>query len=75
MTYIQKFLRDIFLFNQTELYNEDLKDKLAEIKISETILYQMIYEGTQTQRRLKSNAALRLLAEAYLMRLRIAVSW
>ena len=75
VTYIQKFLRDIFLFNQAELYNEDLRDKLAEIKISETILHQMIYEGTQTQRRLKSNASLRLLAEAYLMRLRIAVNF
>ena len=75
VTYIQKFLRDIFLFNQAELYNEDLRDKLAEIKFSETILYQMIYEGTQTQRRLKSNASLRLLAEAYLMRLRIAVNF
>jgi len=75
VTYIQKFLRDIFLFNQAELYNEDLKDKLAEINFSETILYQMIYEGTQAQRRLKSNASLRLLAEAYLMRLRIAVNY
>ncbi len=75
VTYIQKFLRDIFLFDQAELYNEDLKDKLAEINFSETILHQMIYEGTQAQRRLKSNASLRLLAEAYLMRLRIAANF
>ena len=40
--------------------------------ISESILYQMLAEGTQAQRRLKSNANLRLLAESYLMRLRVA---
>ena len=72
VNYIQKFLRDIFLINQTELYNSDLKDKLETIKISESILYQMLAEGTQAQRRLKSNANLRLLAESYLMRLRVA---
>lgn len=72
VNYIQKFLRDIFLLNQTEIYNSDLKDKLETIKIAESTLYQMLAEGTQAQRRLKSNANLRLLAESYLMRLRLA---
>ena len=72
VNYIQKFLRDIFLLNQTELYNFDLKDKLETLKIAESTLYQMLAEGTQAQRRLKSNANLRLLAESYLMRLRLA---
>lgn len=73
VTYVQKILRDIYLVNQSEvyeLYNVDLKEKLAAIKIPEGILYKMIAEGTQTHRRLKSNANLRLLAESYLIRLR-----
>ncbi len=73
VTYIQKILRDIFAFNKFELYNSDLKDKIAEIKFDEEILNKMIAEGTQVQRRLKSNANLRLLAESYLMRLRAAI--
>ena len=73
VTYIQKILRDIFAFNKFELYNSDLKDKIAEIKFDEEILHKMIAEGTHVQRRLKSNANLRLLAESYLMRLRAAV--
>ncbi|MBQ7197901.1 MAG: DNA polymerase III subunit delta' [Selenomonadaceae bacterium] len=74
VTYIQKILRDIYLLNQSEvyeLYNVDLKENLAAIKIPEKILYKMIAEGTLAQRRLKSNANLRLLAESYLMRLRL----
>ena len=73
VTYVQKILRDIFLFDNAELYNADLKDKLAVIKFSEDTIYKMLAEGTQAQRRLKSNANLRLLAESYLMRLRSAV--
>ena len=76
VTYVQKILRDIYLVNQSELYelyNVDLKEKLAAIKIPEEILYKMIAEGTLAQRRLKSNANLRLLAESYLMRLRLAL--
>lgn len=73
VTYVQKILRDVFVFNTAELYNSDLKNKLAEIKLNEEILHKMIAEGTKVQRRLKSNANLRLLAESYLMRLRLAV--
>ena len=73
VTYIQKILRDIFALNKFELYNSDLKDKIAEIKFDEENLHKMIAEGTQAHKRLKSNANLRLLAESYLMRLRAAV--
>ena len=73
VTYVQKILRDVFVFNKAELYNSDLKNKLAEIRLDEETLHQMIAEGTQVQRRLKSNANLRILAESYLMRLRLAV--
>ena len=74
VTYVQKILRDIFFLDKAELYNADLKDKLSAINISEDALYKMLAEGTQTQRRLKSNANLRLLAESYLMRLRSVIS-
>lgn len=74
VTYVQKILRDIFFLDKAELYNADLKDKLAAINISEDALYKMLAEGTQTQRRLKSNANLRLLAESYLMRLRTVIN-
>ena len=73
--YIQKILRDIFLFNQAELYNPDFQDRLSKIKIAKKNLKAMIKEGVETRRRLNSNANLRLLAEAYLMRLKsLAVS-
>ena len=70
ITYVQKILRDVFFFGKSELYNADLKDKLATIKISEDTIYKMLAEGTQVQRRLRTNANLRLLAESYLIRLR-----
>lgn len=73
VTYIQKILRDIFFIKSKKLYNEDLKEKIEWLRFSEKALYKMIAEGTQAQRRLKSNANLRLLAESYLMRLNLAI--
>lgn len=69
VTYVQKILRDIFFIKSKKLYNEDLKEKFEWMRFPEKTLYQMIAEGTQAQRRVKSNANLRLLAESYLMRL------
>lgn len=68
--YLQKILRDIFLSEEVELYNPDLKDRLKKIKIPEKRLSEMIQAGAETHRRLKSNASLRLLGEAYLLRLK-----
>ena len=73
VNYVQKILRDIFFIGKADLYNEDLKDKIAEIKFPEETLLKLLAEGTTVQRRLKSNANLRLSAEAYLMRLRLAI--
>ncbi len=70
VNHFQKIFRDIFLLDQSELYNPDFKDRLSKIKISEKRLSAMIAEGVTVQRRLKSNANLRLLAEAYLMKLK-----
>ena len=72
ITYLQKILRDIFFIKSKKLYNIDLKEKLEYLPFPEEVLYKMIAEGTQAQRRLKSNANLRLLAESYLFRLKMA---
>ena len=73
VNYVQKILRDIFFLNTTTLYNADLKDKLAEINLPDDVIEKMLAEGTAVQRQLKSNATLRLIAEAYMMRLRKCV--
>lgn len=70
VTYIEKFLRDVFLLERAELYNSDLKSRLDKIKISEEILYELFEEGKKIQRKLNSNANLRLVVEAYFLKLR-----
>ena len=74
ITYIQKILRDIYLIDAEKIYNPDLKARLSKIKIPEENLLALFDTGTKIQRRLKSNANLRLLAEAYFMRLRLALN-
>ncbi len=74
VTYIQKILRDIYLIDAEKIYNPDLKAQLHKIKIPETNLLAMFDEGTKIQRRLKSNANLRLMAESYFFRLRLALN-
>ena len=66
----QKLLRDICLSEFMELRNPDLATRLSKIKIPERKILLMIETGTEFHRRLKSNANLRLLAEAYLMKLK-----
>ena len=70
VTYIQKILRDIFVMEQAELLNPDLKSRLSKIKIPEKVLYQLFDEGKKIQCKLTSNANLRLLAESYFLKLK-----
>lgn len=70
LNHLQKILRDICLAEFMELRNPDLAPRLAKIKIPERKLNLMIETGAEFHRRLKSNANLRLLAEAYLMTLK-----
>lgn len=70
VTYTQKILRDVLLLEQAEPYNLDLKAKLVKIKIPENILYELFEEGKKIQRRINSNANLRLVVESYFLRLR-----
>lgn len=70
LTHIQKILRDICFADVLELHNPDLATRLKQIKIPERKIFLMIETGAEFHRRLKSNANLRLLAEAYLLKLK-----
>lgn len=70
LIHVQKILRDICLVEVSELHNPDLAPRLQKIKIPERKIFAMLETGADFHRRLKSNANLRLLAEAYLMQIR-----
>ena len=70
LTHVQKLLRDICFGEVLEPINSDLVPRLDKIKLPERKIFLMIEAGAQYHRRLKSNASLRLLAEAYLLELR-----
>lgn len=70
LTHMQKILRDISLAEVTEPLNPDIASRLTKIKITERKIFAAIEMGATVHRRLKSNANLRLLAEAYLMQLK-----
>ncbi|MBQ7454783.1 MAG: DNA polymerase III subunit delta' [Selenomonadaceae bacterium] len=70
LTHMQKILRDICFAEVLSPHNPDLTERLVKIKIPERKIFAMIETGAAFNRRLKSNANLRLLAEAYLMTLR-----
>lgn len=67
---IQKILRDVCFVEVLPPHNSDLVSSLREIKIPERKIFELIDTGAEFHRRLKSNANLRLLAEAYLFRLK-----
>jgi len=70
LIYEQKILRDIIFSEFLELKNPDIVSRLEKIKISEQKAALMIEIGAEFNKRLKSNANLRLLAEAYLFKMR-----
>lgn len=70
LKHIQKILRDICFADVLELHNPDLATRLNQIKIPERKILLMIETSAEFHRRLKSNANLRLLAEAYLMQIK-----
>jgi DNA polymerase-3 subunit delta' len=71
ITYVQKFLRDVFLIENAELYNVDLKSRLAKIKIPEKTLYELFDTGKNIQSKINSNANLRLLTESYFLKMKL----
>ena len=70
LTHVQKILRDVWTADISEPLNFDLVERIRGLKISERKIFSPVETGTQFHKRLKSNAGLRLLAEAYLFKLR-----
>ena len=70
LNHMQKILRDICFSEFMELKNPDLIARLSKIRIPERKILLMIETGAELNKRLKSNANLRLLAEAYLFQLK-----
>ena len=73
LNHVQKILRDICFAEFMELRNPDLAPRLSKIRIPERKILLMIEAGAEIHKRLKSNASLRLLAEAYLLQLKKSV--
>lgn len=70
LNHVQKLLRDVCFTEVLEPHNPDLSLRLSKIKIPERKIFLMIEAGAEFNRRLKSNANLRLLAEAYLLKIK-----
>lgn len=70
LNHVQKLLRDICFAEVLQPHNPDLLPRLSKIKIPERKIFLMIETGAEFHKRLKSNANLRLLAEAYLLKIR-----
>lgn len=70
LNYMQKMMRDVCFSEYMELKNPDLATRLSKIRISERKILLMIEMGAEYNRRLKSNANMRLISEAYLMQIR-----
>ena len=70
LAHVQKLLRDACVADVSEPLNPDLSERLHQLDISEPKVFSLIETGVTFRKRLKSNANLRLLAEAYLFRLR-----
>ena len=70
LTHVQKILRDVCFADVLPPHNPDLAPRLNELKIPERKIFLMIEAGAKLNRRLRSNANLRLLVEAYLMQMR-----
>lgn len=70
INYVQKILRDVYFMGFMKLRNPDIASRLKNIKIPERKLNLMVETGAEFHKRLKSNANLRLLVEAYLMTLK-----
>lgn len=70
LTHVQKLLRDACLSDVATPLNPDLSERVSQLQLSESKIFSLIETGVTFRKRLKSNAGLRLLAEAYLFRLR-----
>lgn len=70
LTHVQKVLRDACLSDVSKPLNPDLSERISQLNFSEPKIFSLMETSVKFHKRLKSNANLRLLAEAYLLRLR-----
>ena len=72
----QKFLRDLLIvdtdIDNDYYYNRDMKSRLYKLreKLSDTVIFNMLHEVVEVQRKLSSNANLELLIESLFIRLK-----
>ena len=72
----QKFMRDLLVADtDAKLYNEDLRNELSMQRrmLNERSIFEFFDRALETQRRLASNADLRLLFDAFLFNLKRSV--
>ncbi len=76
LTCLEKFLRDMLLADvNARLYNEDVRFELATRRqaFGERRIFEMFDRALEAQRRLSTNADLRLICDALLLRMRRSV--
>ena len=72
----QKFLRDLLIvktdIDDNFYYNRDMKARLRKLreKLSDTVIFNMLYEISEVQKKLNSNANIELLIESTFIRLK-----
>ncbi|MBR1580737.1 MAG: DNA polymerase III subunit delta' [Selenomonadaceae bacterium] len=72
----QKFMRDLLVVDtDAQLYNADLRDELSAQRqlLSERSIFEFFDRALETQRRLASNADLRLICDSFLLNLKRSV--
>ena len=76
LTCLEKFLRDMLLSDvNARLYNEDVRMELSARRraLGERRIFEMFDRALDAQRRLSTNADLRLICDALMMRMRRSV--
>lgn len=76
LMYFQKFLRDMLIADtDAQLYNADLRDELSVQRqaLSERCIFEFFECALETQRRLTSNADLRLICDSFFFKLKRSV--
>lgn len=76
LLYFEKFLRDMIVAESgARLYNADLRDELSAQRqeLSERRIFEFLERALEAQRRLSSNADLRLICDAFFIKLKRSV--
>lgn len=76
LMYFEKFLRDMLVADtDARLYNADLREELSMQRqaLSERSIFELFERALETQRRLTSNADLRLICDSFFLKLKRSV--